>query len=284
MAVLNKIVGLAFDNPTILSSYHNLLSLHILAVDEAEHVNTRSGIDVDIGAAVDGFGTQDAACDVNHLQRGVAFVVDDPTAVAVESEDIIIADASGKHQFESAGVVGRVGFEAIACGVEQVDIVACQVVDEVEVGEAHFHAGKAEGVGAALFSFEANRDLTHIVNADYGIVFARLGDVDLGAVLLDLELGQLLAFIEADDGTVDDITAMAQVDHDFLAAVTALGFRSEGHSLLGILRVNEDTFQRFNTGPLGEDDLVAAFRVHDVEVSAVDRGVLREWVAYQVPA
>ena len=56
------------------SSHDHLLDLHVGPVDEAQHIDTRSGVDVDVGAAVDAFALQDAAHHVDHLQRGLAFV------------------------------------------------------------------------------------------------------------------------------------------------------------------------------------------------------------------
>ena len=66
----------------VLFDYY-LLSLDIVAVDEAEHVDARGGVHLDGGVAVDGLGADDAASHVDDMQLGVAFVADDPF-VAVE--------------------------------------------------------------------------------------------------------------------------------------------------------------------------------------------------------
>ena len=63
--------------------HHNLLHFHILAVDEAEQVDSRSGFDLLGAVAVDFFAAQDAAVDINHLENGIAFVADDPAAILV---------------------------------------------------------------------------------------------------------------------------------------------------------------------------------------------------------
>ena len=47
--------------------HHDFLYLHLIAVDETEHVDARSGVHADTGAAIDAFALQDAACDVDHL-------------------------------------------------------------------------------------------------------------------------------------------------------------------------------------------------------------------------
>jgi len=53
----------------VLSDY-NLLDLHAVAVNQAQHVDTGSDVDMDAGAASDGLVVEDAASDVNHLQHG----------------------------------------------------------------------------------------------------------------------------------------------------------------------------------------------------------------------
>jgi hypothetical protein len=68
--------------------HNHFLDLHIVAVDEAEHVDTSGAIDADIGAAIDALALHDATHDVDHLQLGVAFVVDDEATVAEESEGL----------------------------------------------------------------------------------------------------------------------------------------------------------------------------------------------------
>ena len=45
-------------------------------------------------------------------------------------------------------------------------------------------------------------------NRNHGVIPIVLWDIDLGAVVPELELGQLAAFAEADDGTVDDRTPL----------------------------------------------------------------------------
>ena len=113
------------------------MDLHVVAIDEADHVDARSGVDVEVGAAVDAFAADDAAVDIHHLNVSVAFVVDDEAAVAIEGE-VIVGVTGGEHEFEAAGIVGRAGLEAVARVAEQVDVVAGHVVDEVEVRAQRF--------------------------------------------------------------------------------------------------------------------------------------------------
>ena len=69
-------------------SHHNLLGLHVVAVDEAEHVDTGSGLYGLAARATDALAAQDAARNVNHLQGGIAIVADHPVAVAVEGKSV----------------------------------------------------------------------------------------------------------------------------------------------------------------------------------------------------
>ena len=68
----------------IKSSHHDLLRLHVVAVDEANHVNARRSVDSLADAAVDSLAAEDAAVEVNHLQGGLALVAHDPATVAVK--------------------------------------------------------------------------------------------------------------------------------------------------------------------------------------------------------
>ena len=45
-------------------------------------------------------------------------------------------------------------------------------------------------------------------NRNHGIIPIVLRDIDLGAIALELELGQLTAFAKANNGTVDDRTPL----------------------------------------------------------------------------
>ena len=208
---LYKLCLTPFPARGISLSHHHLLDLHVVAIDEAEHVDALGSVDVDVGAAVDAFALHDAAVDVDHLQGGVAFVVDDEAAVAVEGEGVVVVVTGGEHEGEAAFAVGGLSIEAVARGGEQVDVVAVHVVDEVEVAEAHFLAAEVEGVVAVLFSFEVDGHFTHSVAIDHSVVLAFDGHVDLGVVFVELELGQHVAFAEADDGAVDHVVAAGEV-------------------------------------------------------------------------
>ena len=67
---LYKLHPTPFPLRGISLSHHHLLDLHVVAIDEAEHVDALGGVDVDVGAAVDAFALEDAAVDVDHLQGG----------------------------------------------------------------------------------------------------------------------------------------------------------------------------------------------------------------------
>ena len=81
-----------------------------------------------------------AAGDVVHL-NGAALAVDDDLAIADEGEVVAIGVTGAEDQAEAAGVVGGVGFEGVARGSEQVNIVASEVIDKVEVAELNVQLG-----------------------------------------------------------------------------------------------------------------------------------------------
>ena len=223
--------------------HDHLLDLHVVAVDEAQHVDTRSGVHVHIGAAVDALALHDAARDVDHLQGGGTIVVDDEATIAEEGEVVVIAVvARGEHELETVGIVGRLGLEAVARGLEQVDVLAGQVVDEVQVGEADVLAVEAQVVAAVLLGLEADGHGTHLFAADDGVVLAVDRDVDLGATLSELELGQLATSVEAHDGAVDEVAAVAEVEgeHGSLALSIRIG-GGEGQRLSILSSHDKDT-------------------------------------------
>ena len=108
------------------SFHHDLLCLHVVAVDETQHVNARRSVDGLADAAIDGLAAEDASVDINHLQDGLAIVADDPVAVAEEREAV----ASGfvavgtKYQAETALIVRRLGGESVRWRCRD---VACNV-------------------------------------------------------------------------------------------------------------------------------------------------------------
>ena len=71
------------------------MSLDVVAVGELEHVGARSGIDGDMGGAVDGFSADDATGHVDDLQGGFALVVHRPVEAVVEGEIGVLVDACG---------------------------------------------------------------------------------------------------------------------------------------------------------------------------------------------
>ena len=115
---------------------------------------------------------------------------------------------------------------SVTRGLEQVHIRARHIINKVQIAHLHAFGVHREGVGAVLLRLEIHRNLvcrdvpwcvSTIGYADHGIVVAVLRDIDLGVVVPHLELGQLAAFTKADNGTVDDTTAMAEVEGKSLA-------------------------------------------------------------------
>ena len=105
------------------------------------------------------------------------------------------------------------------------EVVAVHVIDEVEVGEADFLGVDAEGVGAVVLSLEADGHFAHLGGVDDSVVLAFLRDEHLGVVLVELELGQLVASVETHDGAVDGgAMAVAKVLSFFLVVPNHLKF------------------------------------------------------------
>ncbi len=53
--------------PVASLSHNHLLDFHVVAVDQAQHVDTGGLVEADGGVAVDGLAADDAAGDVDHL-------------------------------------------------------------------------------------------------------------------------------------------------------------------------------------------------------------------------
>ena len=228
----NRDTGFSSDfrlTTSVFLLHHNLLGLDVVAVDEAEHIDSGGGVDLGGGVAVDGLGAEHAAGHIDNLQGGFTFVVDGPIVTIEEGEvvGVLLVDAAvgAEHEAEAAGVVGDLSLEAVARVGNQVDVGAGHVVDEVEVLHLNVFGVDAKGVGAVVFSLEADRHLTFGFAADDCVFAVVLSDADLGAVLTELELGQLTAFTEADDGAVDDIATVAGDVHDdfFTSGVWSCG-------------------------------------------------------------
>ena len=214
----NRDTGFSSDfrlTTSVFLLHHNLLGLDVVAVDEAEHIDSGGGVDLGGGVAVDGLGAEHAAGHIDNLQGGFTFVVDGPIVTIEEGEvvGVLLVDAAvgAEHEAEAAGVVGDLSLEAVARVGNQVDVGAGHVVDEVEVLHLNVFGVDAEGVGAVLFSFEADRHFTDFFSVDDGVVLVALFEIDLGAVVAELELRQLTAFTEADDGTVNKLAAVGNV-------------------------------------------------------------------------
>ena len=59
------------------STNHHLLHLHVVALDEADHVDARGTADLHLVAAAEGLATDDVAKHVNHLDSGLTFDAED---------------------------------------------------------------------------------------------------------------------------------------------------------------------------------------------------------------
>ena len=90
-------------NSFLSSLHHDLLNLDLVAVDESEHVDARGDVDGLGGGAGDAFAAEHATEGVDHLEGGLAVVVDDPHAVVEEGEGVVVVVAGGEDEGEAAG-------------------------------------------------------------------------------------------------------------------------------------------------------------------------------------
>ena len=188
------------------------MHFHVVAVDEAEHVDAGGLVEVDGGVAVDGLAADEASHDVDDLQGGFTQVADGPVGAVEVGEGLgglFVGAVALEHQAEAVGVVACAGLEGVARGLEQVDVHAGHIVDEVEVIHLHVLGLHGEGVGAVLAGLEADGHLGLVGAANDGVILIALWDVELGAVRVELELGQLAAFVETDDSIVDNTATLA---------------------------------------------------------------------------
>ena len=208
------------------------MNFHVIAVEEAYHINARHLVDAYRGIAFKGDVLHNAAHHVDNLQGGFTNVADLPFAAVEVGKVGIVFDVvvSVKHQAEARSVVAGGSLEGVARGLEQVDIGAGHIVDEVEVVHLDILGVNADGIGAVLFGLEVDGHLAFGGAANDGVVAVALRDIELGAVLEELELRQLLAFTKADDGAVDDgATVAGDVDHHLLDSLAVvLGAEGDG--------------------------------------------------------
>ena len=270
------------DNGLIVKSSHdNLLCLHVVAVDEAEHIHARRH-----PACRDAIyrvsRQNNAPHHVYDLQGTLA--IDDDVAIADESEIIVaVCVPANEHQLEAAGIIRVLSFECVAWIDQQVNVGARQIVDKVQVVEGDFVAAETQGVGAVLLSLEADRQLALGFGIDHGIILIVSMDINFRAVPVDLELGQGSSFTEADDGTVDDTATLKEVEGKTLVVVGRL-FGGEGHGLAIVVGNDEQTFHGFD-GVAGRSYDFRTSWVHGVEGTSIsDISCLSEGVAHEVPA
>ena len=82
----------------------------------------------------------------------------------------------------------------------------------------------ADCICAVLFGLEVDRHLALGFAAHHGVVSVALWDIELGAVLEELELRQLTTFVETDDSAVDDgATVLHHVEGDALTLAAGSG-------------------------------------------------------------
>ena len=140
----------------------------------------------------------------------------------------------------------------------------------------------AEGEGTVLGSAEVDRSCVLIDAAHHGKLFSVFSDIELAAVIIKHELGQLAAFAEANHGTVDNVKIATDI-HDNLFAGFGRFYGSELHFLFIIFSDDEDAFHSLDAVICGGNKLVTC-GVHSVEVTTIsDVSNLAEGVTNKVP-
>ena len=130
-----------------------------------------------------------AAHHVDDLQCGIGFAAHHPLAAIIISKGVIgCRSPASEHQCKAAFIVGGAGLEGIARCLQQVDIGARLMVDEVEVVHHHFLRCHAEGIAAVCGGAEADGQLTLGLGVDDGVVGAILCHIELREVGVEHQL------------------------------------------------------------------------------------------------
>lgn len=118
---------------------HNLLGPNLFAVDQAQYINARGkeARSRKTEVRMNLMAVKLASQHVDDLNGAVTFG-DDDLAVADKGEMIVftfIVGLGAKDQLEAGGVVRDMAFKRIGRLCQHIDIRACEVVDQMEVGE-----------------------------------------------------------------------------------------------------------------------------------------------------
>ena len=188
---------------------------------------------------------------------------------------------NGKFQCETRVRIGRISLKGVARGLKQVDVSVGKVVDEVEIIHIDVFNIHADDVSAIFASLKVKGHFTLTVALNHGIILIFLDNEKFGIVFIEHELGQLMAFVEIDDGAVNDTTALAEGKGESLA----LSGRSGGgeiHFLVVLISQDKRAFHgRDRTCNRFSDDFRTTI-VQGVE-GTVDIGGISVWVTHEVP-
>ena len=171
-----------------------------------------SGVNGLADAAVDGLVAEDASVDVDDLQGGFAFIEDDPVAVAEESEGRVgpfgsFGGLGGEDKAEARGVVAGLRGKGIGWHLQQVDVGTSHIINKVQITHLHALGIDRNLVSAVLLGLEIQRHFALAVAEGNGVFLAALRDINIGVLLAEVELAQLTAFVEGDDGFVQQSVA-----------------------------------------------------------------------------
>ena len=159
---------------------------------------------------------------------------------------------SGKHHFEAVGIVSCAGLEAVAWGLQQVDVGTSDGVDKVQVAEYDVFVAEAQREAAIFFSHEINWHLANIAGKYGSAVLAIHGHVDLATVLSEAHLAEVLSFTEDDEGVVNTAAIMIQA-HVELTALSR-SFSGDGEGLSCSRSLCKETFHASNWACGGDKD------------------------------
>ena len=97
--------------------FDDFLGSDLIVIKESQYIDSVGFLNGDAGFAVDGPAAEDAAGEVDDLEDGFSFVVDDPFA-AVEGGEVVGVAIGVEHQEEAAFVIAGARLEGIVRGLQ----------------------------------------------------------------------------------------------------------------------------------------------------------------------
>ena len=144
--------------------------------------------------AVDVLCHHHAAHHIKHLQFSVA--ADDDVVAALVGEDAVCLDL-GEYQSEPVIAVGNRAHECVMIIGIQINYSVFQFIDELDSYTFSVFEIESNGVTASLPCLEVQRKFTCHFRGRNSVILAILRDVQFSMTLVEYELLELAAFVEA---------------------------------------------------------------------------------------